>query len=273
MIDVHAPHKSDHTWTDFLIHVGTIAVGLLLAIGLEQTVELFHHRHQVADTRRALEEERQENIRIFHENVERHVMAMGYLHNNLRIFQFLRDHPRTAQDKLPGILYWGIFSVSPQETAWSTAEHTDVLALMPRKEVSDISAVYNNIDYAWQQYQPVIEALTQSTAYFSQTPDITRLSTADIDEEINNLKLAIAREAVYGDTLSLVGRQPGFGPTPSWWQMLPFFTMQDYYRWVRQHPELNGPSQKDIDEARAHAGLAPERPNESFNHYTAPVPH
>jgi hypothetical protein len=270
MIDVHAPHGATHTWTDFFIHVGTIAVGLLLAIGLEQTVELFHHHHQVAETRRALQEEKQENIRIFHENVERHVMAMGYLHNNLRIFQFLRDHPRTAQDKLPGILYWGIFSTRPQETAWSTAEHTDVLSLMPRKEVSDISAVYNNIDYAWQQYEPVIEALTQSTAYFSQTPDITRLSTADIDEEINNLKLAIAREAVYGDTLSLVGRQPGFGPTPSWWQMLPFFTMQDYYRWARQHPELNGPSQKNIDEARAHAGLPPERPNQSFDYYTAP---
>ena len=54
MLDVHAPHQSTHTWTDFFIHVGTIAVGLLLAIGLEQTVELFHHRHEVAETRRAL---------------------------------------------------------------------------------------------------------------------------------------------------------------------------------------------------------------------------
>ena len=44
MLDVHAPHQSTHTWTDFFIHVGTIAVGLLLAIGLEQTVELFHPR-------------------------------------------------------------------------------------------------------------------------------------------------------------------------------------------------------------------------------------
>jgi hypothetical protein len=33
MIDVHVPQKSEHTWTDFFIHIGTIAVGLLLAIG------------------------------------------------------------------------------------------------------------------------------------------------------------------------------------------------------------------------------------------------
>lgn len=268
MIDVHVPHKTDHTWTDFFIHVGTIAVGLLLAIGLEQTVELFHHRHEVTETRRALEEERQENIRIFHQNIEKHVMAMAYLHNNLRIFEYLRDHPHTAQDKLPGILYWPIFSARPQETAWSTAEHTDVLSLMPRKEVSDVSAVYANLNYAWQQYQPVIESLTQCTVYFSQTPDVTRLSAADITAEINNLKLTIAREAVYGDTLSLIGRQPGFGPTPDWWQMIPFFTMKDYYRWVRQHPELNSPSQQDIDNARAYAGLPPERSNQSFDYYT-----
>jgi hypothetical protein len=71
----------------------------------EQTVEYFHRRHQVADTRDALHEEKQENIRRFHENVEKHVMTMAYLHNNLRIFEYLRDHPGTPQEKLPGILY------------------------------------------------------------------------------------------------------------------------------------------------------------------------
>jgi hypothetical protein len=46
MLDVHAPHKSDHTWADFLIHIATITIGLFIAIGLEQTVEHFHHLHQ-----------------------------------------------------------------------------------------------------------------------------------------------------------------------------------------------------------------------------------
>ena len=27
MLDVHVPHKTEHTWTDFFIHIGTIAVG------------------------------------------------------------------------------------------------------------------------------------------------------------------------------------------------------------------------------------------------------
>jgi hypothetical protein len=47
MLDVHPPHEAAHTWRDFLIHIATIVVGLLIAIGLEQTVEFFHHRHQL----------------------------------------------------------------------------------------------------------------------------------------------------------------------------------------------------------------------------------
>src|SRR6185437_1846051 len=49
VIDVHAPHGGLHTWKDFWIHLGTIALGLLIAISLEQTVEYFHHLHQRRD--------------------------------------------------------------------------------------------------------------------------------------------------------------------------------------------------------------------------------
>jgi hypothetical protein len=52
MIDIHPPQKTDHTWTDFIIHIGTIAVGILIAIGLEQTVELLHENHQRTELRK-----------------------------------------------------------------------------------------------------------------------------------------------------------------------------------------------------------------------------
>jgi hypothetical protein len=272
MLDVHAPHDAVRTWKDFFIHIAAIAVGLLIAIGLEQTVEFFHHRHEVAETRAALHEEMQNNIALFHQNVEGHIMTMAYLHNNLRIFEYLRDHPGTPQDKLPGILYWPIFTHPPQKAAWSTAERTDVLSLMPRAEVRETTDSYAKLDYAWDAYQPVIASLTQCTTYFSQTPDISTLSPASVADEIEIIKQTMAREAVYGNTLSAVGRQPGFRPVPTWWQMLPYWTMQDYYRWARQHPELNMPSQMDIDKARAFAGLPAETRNASFEEFTTPVP-
>jgi hypothetical protein len=52
MLDVHPQHEAAHTWKDFFIHIATIVVGLIIAVGLEQTVEAIHHHHQ----RRELEE-------------------------------------------------------------------------------------------------------------------------------------------------------------------------------------------------------------------------
>src|ERR1700732_252259 len=46
MHDMHAPHQVVHTWKDFCIHSATIAVGLLLAVALEQSIEALHHRNQ-----------------------------------------------------------------------------------------------------------------------------------------------------------------------------------------------------------------------------------
>jgi len=46
MLEAHAPHEAIHTWQSFFIHIGTIVVGLIIAVALEQTVEQLHHRHQ-----------------------------------------------------------------------------------------------------------------------------------------------------------------------------------------------------------------------------------
>jgi|ERR1700683_2088452 len=63
MLDVHPPHEALHTWKAFLIQIVAIVIGLLIAVGLEQTVEFFHHRHQ----RLQLEEQMHE---IFEDNAQ-----------------------------------------------------------------------------------------------------------------------------------------------------------------------------------------------------------
>jgi hypothetical protein len=85
---------------------------------------------------------------------------------------------------------------------------------MPRAEVRETTDSYAKLDYAWEAYQPVIASLTQCTTYFSLTPDISTLSPATVADEIGFIKQTMAREAVYGLTLSGVGRQPGFRPVP-----------------------------------------------------------
>lgn len=61
MLEAHAPHEPIHTWKGFFIHIATIVVGLLIAIGLEQSVEFYHHRNQLQEARLELMRELQEN--------------------------------------------------------------------------------------------------------------------------------------------------------------------------------------------------------------------
>ena len=57
MLDVHPPHAPTHTWKDFFIHIATIVIGLIIAVGLEQAVEALHNRHLREDLREQLDEQ------------------------------------------------------------------------------------------------------------------------------------------------------------------------------------------------------------------------
>jgi hypothetical protein len=45
MLDVHAPEHPVHSYRDFFLHLFTITIGLLKALGLESAVEWRHHVH------------------------------------------------------------------------------------------------------------------------------------------------------------------------------------------------------------------------------------
>jgi hypothetical protein len=61
-MDVHPPHHGIDTWRDFFVHMGTICLGLLIAIGLEQSVEAFHRAQERHELREALDRDSREAI-------------------------------------------------------------------------------------------------------------------------------------------------------------------------------------------------------------------
>lgn len=226
MLDVHPPHEAAHTWKDFLIHIATIVVGLLIAIGLEQTVEWLHHRHEVAETRHALAEERAENIKRFHQNIREHLEAEALLHNNLRIFLYLQAHPKAAASELPGLLVWPIGNVEPLTAAWSTAGKTGVLELLPRAEVASDTLEYDALASSFAAAQESIPAQHRCVTYLTKTGDPTTLSPAEITEEIHTLQERMSMESYYGYTLYLLAkREPAYGPTPDRLHIDPYFYM------------------------------------------------
>ncbi len=49
-MEIHKPHAAK-TWKEFFIELGTIVIGILIAIALEQTVDYFRHVNQLRTVR------------------------------------------------------------------------------------------------------------------------------------------------------------------------------------------------------------------------------
>ena len=216
MFDVHAPHDRVHTWKDFFIHIATIVIGLLIAVGLEQTVEYFHHRHQVAETRKALEVERRINANEFGMLTEDFHRVVPELQANIAVYRFLQLHPGAPPEQWPGRLSWVSISGYFFDSAWKTAQQSDVLQYMPRNEVLHQSELYARLYLLNQSYQERNAAKGEATTVAIYESDPAKLSPAQIDRQIYLTAVVLRHEAsVARLMLNLSPRYPDFGPSPS----------------------------------------------------------
>jgi len=89
MIEVHEPHEAVHSWKDAFIHIAIIVVGLLIAVGLDEAAEHFHHMRQVRETREALNKEFDYNTKLFQQTSRDIRVETAEYQNNLLVFEYL----------------------------------------------------------------------------------------------------------------------------------------------------------------------------------------
>lgn len=131
MIDVHPTHESIHTWKDFLIHMSAICLGLLIAIGLEQTVEWMHHRHQLREARAELQNELDANQRIAQFDLKAIRQLQSELQHDMALLLAHRDHAQPLPPALP--FHADFFAL--RNAAWLSNQQSGVFSLMPHAEL------------------------------------------------------------------------------------------------------------------------------------------
>ena len=201
MLDVHQVHGAVTGWRDFLIHIAIIAIGLCLALGLQQTVEYFHHRHQVAQTRRALLQEREENRRTFAAQTRAWRRTVAELQNNLLVFEYLQQHPGTPQERLPGILLWRVSTLNFSTAAWDAAHEGGVTALMPRQELEQYTDLYAFLNREWEMAYQATLAVVDAARYNLIDSDPSHLASGQIGVEIDLLEAALSRQWLQGSMM------------------------------------------------------------------------
>jgi len=177
MLDVHARHEVLHTWKDFFIHIATIVIGLLIAVGLEQTVEYFHHRQQVAEIRHSLAEERRINEVIFTSACSEFRRYAPILLGSLQTLTYLRTHPGASPSQWPGRFSFYMLVIHFQDSAWKTALQSAALAYVPRAEVRNYSDVYARLAEVSEESEGELRAVIRAKSFMLQMTDPSTINS------------------------------------------------------------------------------------------------
>jgi hypothetical protein len=168
MLDVPAPHQSVHTWRDFFIHIATISVGLLIAIGLEQTVEAIHHARERRELIANMRDEARQNLKSAQEAYDAYSARAAWLRESVDVVRRatssngIFDLTLPAAAPFPG-------NAAPLLPAWSVAKTNGNAALLPEERAE------------------VYERLSREANMLENAKD--RLRKADLDLTATGLRL------------------------------------------------------------------------------------
>jgi len=265
MIEVHAPHESVHSWKDAFIHIAIIVVGLLIAVGLDEAAEHFHHMRQVRETREALNKEYDYNIKLFQQTSRDIRWETAEYQNNLLVFEYLEKHPGTAQQKLPGVLAWIHGDNRYRYGAWETAQQSGMTALMPQEEVTQAATMYHDLHHAEEMAEEEYAASHEALAYGYQDDDPSHLTAAEVAKELELTRTVLMWHYRYELALRLIEqRDPGFTSGPTNADFLQMRNLPD-----KQTQELLAPARALTLERMKAAGYDPTT---SFRSPNPPAP-
>jgi hypothetical protein len=141
MLDVHPPHKAIGNAGEFFLHLFTITIGLLIAVGIEGAVERHQHRELAREARETLKEEIRKNAESTNDAVKEITGEQQKMKGNLAAVRKVQLNPNdpSANDLHLDI---GYNTTGLDDTGWKTAQATGALAFMPYAESTKYSGIY-----------------------------------------------------------------------------------------------------------------------------------
>jgi hypothetical protein len=181
MLDVHAPHESVHGWRDFLLHLFTITIGLVIALGLEGCVEWQHHRHLVQEAEQSLHTEIQNNAHSLAGIATDIHTQQTALKHDLEVLDFViknRKYPEHSSMLIN-------FRISNfDNVSWSTAQSTGALAYMDYATAQEYAGIYHTQNlFDTTEEQAARDAILSLAPFLDQSGDDNR--PPDIAEAIS----------------------------------------------------------------------------------------
>ena len=186
MLDVHAPEHPISGSRDFFVHLFTITVGLLIALGLENGVEALHHRHQRKEAEDNIRHELQANRELLLKSAS---SVQGERDNLVKVIATLE----TVSAGSPLSVLQGLqvsFNETPiPDSAWTTASSTGVLSFMDYGEVQTFADAY-------KQQRMLQDEEEQALEDYLEFSPILEMHRKDLTPAMANEALPAVRRAL-----------------------------------------------------------------------------
>jgi len=192
MLDVHAPHQTVHTWKDFWVHLATISIGLLIAIGLEQSVEAIHRLHERHRLEQDLQLEAKKNLILMDIDYQSFDLTRPWLIQlRAKVEEMRESGGKFKFDYLPAPKTKGFWW--PDAPYWNTAKESAEVGLLPRDEAGMYDLVYGEqgaMKEQFYEYGKTIDAIRRFESRFANlsidtsAPDAGRVVSEQPDRDI-----------------------------------------------------------------------------------------
>jgi hypothetical protein len=140
MLDVHLPHRTINGVGEFFLHLFTITVGLLIAVGIEGAVERHQHRELASDARNTMTAEIRKNSQNVAEALKDIDQEQQKLKHNLEELRKVQLNPGSSSSAAH--LDISFNTTGLEDTGWRTAQATGALAFMPYSESEKFTSIY-----------------------------------------------------------------------------------------------------------------------------------
>jgi hypothetical protein len=139
-MELHVPHGSIRSMKDFLVHIGIVTVGVIIALGLSQIVEAYHRSRMAAESMQGFRRE----ISFAQSQVKQVLDSIPAWRSQIDAEIARLSAPTEGADPKPIRYPEPAFQII-RKASWDTAIATQIIAALPHDKVRGYELAYEEL--------------------------------------------------------------------------------------------------------------------------------
>ena len=188
-MDIHPPHGAINSWREFLLHLLTITIGILIALSFEGLIEWRHHRGLVREAESNIAAEIRSNAAELKTTEQELRTSDEQLQQVLAVIHHMEADRKFKPTSV--VFNWTVAEL--HQTSWSTANSTGALGYMDYEEAKRYTRVYDlQQEFMALQQRALQSSLSVQALSTLLSRDTTTISAAELSEAERTAGLALA---------------------------------------------------------------------------------